>query len=109
MQRRFTRTSNADIHPGLSSCPTPRRSSAQVQADKAAQAAAKEEAAQQKNDNMTKVAHLEQAVRKKMKQTDAEANQPRDKLTIPRTTRAKKNEIQGIGLLFTISTHYGVI
>ncbi|RDB14733.1 hypothetical protein Hypma_016566 [Hypsizygus marmoreus] len=94
MQRRITRTSNAEIRPGLSvDRPKPRRTSAQVQADKAALAAAKKEAVQRQDDNMSKVAHLEHEARKKIKETDLNANKPKDKLKIPRTKRPTSSTI----------------
>ncbi|GLB43854.1 hypothetical protein LshimejAT787_1500380 [Lyophyllum shimeji] len=93
-QRRFTRASNAQAHPGLPDAPRPRRSSAQVKADNAVRAAAKEEAAQQKATKIAKVAQIENEVRQKVKETNLEANRPKDKLSIPRAQRPRASPIQ---------------
>ncbi|GLB37951.1 hypothetical protein LshimejAT787_0410020 [Lyophyllum shimeji] len=93
-QRRFTRASNSQAHPGLPDAPKPRRSSAQVKADNAVRAAAKEEAAQQKATKIAKVAQIENEVRQKVKETDLEANRPKDKLSIPRSQRPRAPPVQ---------------
>ncbi|KAG5633210.1 hypothetical protein H0H81_008492, partial [Sphagnurus paluster] len=85
--RRFTRASNADTHPGLPVAPKPRRTSAQVQAEKNAKATAKDKAKHEKTANIAKVAQIKNNTQKKLEEADIEANRPKDKLLIPRASR----------------------
>jgi hypothetical protein len=88
--RRVTRPSNANAHPGMIQRGAPKRTSQQVQADEEAKAAAKEKTAAHKKANIQKVAELEVKLRKKVKETDHQANNPADKPTIGKRTRMEE-------------------
>ncbi|KAG5640455.1 hypothetical protein DXG03_008588 [Asterophora parasitica] len=91
----ITRASNVLVHPGLSSAPRPRQTSAQVKADNAAKAAAKEDATKQKAANIANIAALENDTQKKVKRADLDANRPRDKLQIMRAERQIASPVKG--------------
>ena len=89
----ITRGTNALAHPGaIIRNSSSRRTTEVVQAERAANAEAKAKKAAAKETGIERVAQLENQARKQAKETDLDANNPRDKLTLPRKSRRKKSE-----------------
>jgi hypothetical protein len=87
----LTRKGNASTHPGqIINDSGVRRPSAVVQAEKAAKAEAKAKKAAAKAAGLKKVAKLENKARKRVKDTDQQANDPPEQVILPAKTQSTK-------------------
>ena len=89
-----TRGTNSTTHPGaIIRNSSARRPSEVVQAEKAEKANAKAKKVAAKEAGLRRVAELENNSRKRDKETDLDANDPAEQLTIPRKSRARKSDV----------------
>ena len=89
MADRVTRASNANAHPGIVDCPSKRRSKQEVELAKKEKAQAKAQTERQKTANIQRVAELESAAKRKIRDVEREGNNPVDKMSQPRAKRTR--------------------